>query len=274
MRKNLVFVCLIVLIGVLVAGCSLNGIIAQTDVELIRELANSFLDDATDILESESGDEFNDVETLSVILANENYAYKAKFTRKKMEKIINNIEVDEELGIGTAEIAVTIPGQVELFDENSESQGFKDATLSGISIFEFEKSNDRWRITKRTMDLSTQDTNLEIEDPILKPQPVAPGGDLTISVNITGEDPQNIRALVRNRVGTNRKRLYPTSEGDFTTIMPLAINSNAEIGTHIGIIKAVVWGSVRDLTTDEDGNFTVSVQMSIRNFFVEVGNEE
>lgn len=268
MKKQIIALSLLLTV-LLLAGCFQQ---IQTATEVVKSEVLTELDSYVEILQMSIGEDLNEVNESNVATTalDPSYARKVKFTRGLATREIlseNDVIVNEELGTATVKVFLTIPGEAELYDANGELLGVKDATLAGNCTYELIQVNNRWKVSQRQIELTTAESAISIEEPIVNPQPVQVGSSFTVQTNITGDT--NIRAIVRNR--HSRSPLLYFSEDEFFKTLPIQVDDQVDPGLHIAMIKAVAWESARDLTKDpETEEFTVPVQMTLKSFFIEV----
>ncbi|AZR73667.1 hypothetical protein BBF96_09880 [Anoxybacter fermentans] len=281
MKKRITVFCFILVVGLVLSGCALKQLVMSNE-ELIKDaIKNYVLNDL--VLESDDSSYlFFDDDKDSTTTLPDKFAAKVEYTRGQMTREVTKVTVDKDAGVATAEVLVTIPGEVKLFYASGEYIGTKDATLSGKAIFTAEKVGDKWKIADIEMNLTTNESAPIISNVTLDPQPVLPGQQLKIFAEISGEKGDRFRVVARNRAGSVRTRLvdngnpfrYDNAANDGIYSGWVEIRENAEPGLYKGGIKAVTWGSVRDISRDENGEFLVPVKITIKVFTVEVGEGE
>lgn len=281
MKKFVIALSLLVIVGVLLAGCL--PMVSPSKQEIITLVKNFPLDDL--LMGSEDQDLFakTDVTTASVepLPQTTVYAARGAYTRGQMERVVGAVNIDEANGVATAEVSIKIAGTIELYDTANVLVGTKDATLAGSALYTANKIDGRWKIVDKKMRLATNAKAPVFATPVLEPQPVQAGQQLQIRVGISsgnGENADLFRAAARSRAGGTRTRLVDTGnpfmadqlKGDSIYSGIVTVNINATAGKHIGIMKAVAWGSIVDITKDANGAYLTPVKMTLQTFTVEV----
>ena len=240
--KKIIFTLLIVFLAtVLLTGCQFT----RGTEEKVKQSGMDYIDNVSYSIISE--EDFEDTETQDIQESNEP-TYEPpydtlNYVRKGTNKVIDDINVDEQNGYGTVDVNVTIKGRLEYLDNNDNVVEEKNADINGTASLVLEKKGGKWEVTGREFDFSTVDSAITINQPNLD-DPVLAGDYITVNCNISNTGDKSFRLLTDSKVSWPDCILNYSQEDNNTAKMK--IFNGTPPNTYAGFIKTVVWGSIVD----------------------------
>lgn len=273
MKKVSMIMSILFLVGMVLVGC---GQVKSPDERAVRALVEqqdlvSFMQDGEEIATIQSTVEGERAELLGL-----NLPISARYIHVELKKTVDQVMVNSETGTAVANMTVVYRGKFELLNLEGEVITTRDVVIQGQVNYTAQKENGQWKIVDMSLLVSTGETAPVIGEIALSPEKVKVNQWVTIEASLGGVGVNDlVIAVAQNPLAGIRAGLWDDHiltigdvQGDGVYTGATYVRTNAVVGKHIGVVKAICFGNL--LNPAREVGSPIPVTFAMKTFSAEV----